>query len=175
MSPLSSPAARGEPQTLPPAPNVAYAARVEQFTATRTHVDNTLPMTPGTPALDRFPVAAWRCALERSMERALPMALGYGDPTGEPALRDAIAGHLRMARGVRCDGSQVIITEGAQEALNLCVRLFTNPGDIAWVEDPGYRGAKAAFNLGDLTMVPMPVDPEGIAVPPTHGTHIRPG
>ncbi|MFL9948491.1 PLP-dependent aminotransferase family protein [Paraburkholderia agricolaris] len=166
VSPLSSPAARGEPQTLPAAPDVAYAARVEQFTATRTHVDNTLPMTPGTPALDRFPVAAWRRALERSMERALPVALGYGNPAGEPALRDAIAAHVRMARGVRCEGSQVIITEGAQEALNLCVRLFTNPGDIAWVEDPGYRGAKAAFNLGDLTMVPMPVDPEGIAVPP---------
>ncbi|MDE1011367.1 MAG: PLP-dependent aminotransferase family protein [Paraburkholderia fungorum] len=166
VSPLSSPAARGEPQTLPPAPDVAYAARVEQFTATRTHVDNTLPMTPGTPALDRFPVAAWRRALERAMERALPLALGYGNPAGEPALRDAIAAHVRMARGVRCEGSQVIITEGAQEALNLCVRLFTNPGDIAWVEDPGYRGAKAAFNLGDLTMVPMPVDPEGIAVPP---------
>ncbi|MGB8422877.1 PLP-dependent aminotransferase family protein, partial [Paraburkholderia sp.] len=97
---------------------------------------------------------------------ALPLALGYGDPAGEPALRDAIAAHVRMARGVRCDGSQVVITEGAQEALNLCVRLFTNSGDIAWVEDPGYRGAKAAFTLGDLTMLPMPVDPEGIAVPP---------
>jgi GntR family transcriptional regulator/MocR family aminotransferase len=155
VSPLSSPSARGEPKTLPVAPEVAYAARVEQFAATRTHADNTLPLTPGTPALDRFP-----------LERALPLALGYGDPAGEPALRDAIAAHVRMARGVRCDGSQVVITEGAQEALNLCVRLFTNSGDIAWVEDPGYRGAKAAFTLGDLTMLPMPVDPEGIAVPP---------
>ncbi|MFM0073531.1 PLP-dependent aminotransferase family protein [Paraburkholderia sediminicola] len=166
VSPLSSPSARGETRTSSAAPEVAYAARVEQFAATRTHADNTLPLTPGTPALDRFPLAAWRRALERSMERALPLALGYGDPAGEPALRAAIAAHLRMARGVRCEGSQVVITEGAQEALNLCVRLFTNPGNIAWVEDPGYRGAKAAFNLGDLTTVPMPVDLEGIVVPP---------
>lgn len=166
VSPLSSPAARDEHQTQPAAPEAVYAARVGQFAATRTHADNTLPLTPGTPALDRFPLGAWRRALERSMERALPLALGYGAPTGEPALRDAIATHLRISRGVRCDGSQVVITEGAQEALNLCVRLFTNPGDIAWVEDPGYRGAKAAFNLGDLTTLPMSVDPEGIAVPP---------
>ncbi|CAB3703862.1 MocR-like pyridoxine biosynthesis transcription factor PdxR [Paraburkholderia rhynchosiae] len=166
VSPLSSTTARGEPPTQSAAPEVAYAARIGQFTATRTHVDATLPLTPGTPALDRFPLAAWRRALERSMERALPLALGYGTPSGEPALRDAIAAHLRMARGVRCEGSQVVITEGAQEALNLCVRLFTNPGDLAWIEDPGYRGAKAAFNQGDLTTLPMPVDAEGMSVPP---------
>ncbi|MEC5404099.1 PLP-dependent aminotransferase family protein [Paraburkholderia sp. MPAMCS5] len=166
VSPLSSRAARGEPPVQAAAPEVAYATRVGQFTATRTHVDATLPLTPGTPALDRFPLAAWRRALERSMERALPLALGYGTPAGEPALRDAIAAHLRMARGVRCEGAQVVITEGAQEALNLCVRLFTNPGDVAWIEDPGYRGAKAAFNQGDLKTVPMPVDAEGICVPP---------
>ncbi|WOD16914.1 MocR-like pyridoxine biosynthesis transcription factor PdxR [Paraburkholderia kirstenboschensis] len=164
VSPLSSRAARGEPPPRSAPPKVAYAARVGQFTATRTHVDAALPLTPGTPALDRFPLAAWRRALERSMERALPLALGYGTPAGEPALRDAIAAHLRMARGVRCEGSQVVITEGAQEALNLCVRLFTNPGDVAWIEDPGYRGAKAAFNQGDLTTVPMPVDVEGMSV-----------
>nr|WKF59652.1 HTH-type transcriptional regulatory protein GabR [Paraburkholderia busanensis] len=166
VSPLSSPAARGEPATPAAAPEVAYATRVGQFTATRTHVDNTFPMTPGTPALDRFPLNVWRRALERSLERALPLTLGYGAPAGEPALRDAIAAHLRMARGVRCDGEQVVITEGAQEALNLCVRLLTNPGDVAWVEDPGYRGAKAAFNVGDLRTVPVSVDAEGIAVPP---------
>ncbi|RDK02159.1 PLP-dependent aminotransferase family protein [Paraburkholderia lacunae] len=165
VSPLSSPTARGEHQVQPAAPEAFYATRVGQFGATRTHADNTLPLTPGTPALDRFPLGAWRRALERSMERALPLALGYGAPAGEPALREAIATHLRVSRGVRCDGSQVVITEGAQEALNLCVRLFTDPGDIAWVEDPGYRGAKAAFNLGDLTTLPMPVDLEGMAVP----------
>lgn len=166
VSPLSSSTSRDdEPTACATAPEVAYAARVGQFAATRTHADNTFPLTPGTPALDRFPLTAWRRALERSMEHALPVALGYGEPTGEPALRDAIAAHLRMARGVRCEGAQVVITEGAQEALNLCVRLFTNPGDIAWVEDPGYRGAKAAFNLGDLRTLPVPVDAEGMAAP----------
>ncbi|WP_345815727.1 PLP-dependent aminotransferase family protein [Paraburkholderia sp. PREW-6R] len=165
VSPLSSPAARGEPPAQATVRDVAYAARVGQFGATRTQGDSTLPLTPGTPALDRFPLPAWRRALERAMERSLPLALGYGTPAGEPALRDAIAAHLRMARGVRCDGSQIVITEGAQEALNLCTRLFSNPGDTGWIEDPGYRGAKAAFHLGDLNTVPMPVDAEGIKVP----------
>ncbi|MCC8402889.1 PLP-dependent aminotransferase family protein [Paraburkholderia sp. MMS20-SJTN17] len=165
VSRLSSPAARGESAAASASPQVAYAARVGQFAASHPHAGNAYALTPGTPALDRFPLAAWRRALERAMERSLPRALGYGPPAGEPALRDAIAAHLRMARGVRCDGSQVVITEGAQEALNLCVRLLTDPGDIAWIEDPGYRGAKAAFNAGDLRMQPIPVDDEGMAVP----------
>jgi GntR family transcriptional regulator/MocR family aminotransferase len=165
VSPLSSPAARGEPAVASAPPQVVYAARVVQFAASHHQADNAYALTPGTPALDRFPLAAWRRALERAMERALPRALGYGTPAGEPALRDAIAAHLRMARGVRCDGSQVVITEGAQEALNLCVRLLTNPGDVAWIEDPGYRGAKAAFNAGDLRVLPIPVDAEGVDVP----------
>jgi len=167
VSALSSPAARGEPPVTLALPELAYAARVAQFAATGTRAANTFALTPGMPALDRFPLRAWRRALDRSMDEALPLALGYGAPAGEPALRDAIAAHLRMARGVRCEGAQVVITEGAQEALNLCVRLFTNPGDLAWVEDPGYRGAKAAFNLGDLHTLPLPVDAEGMAAPPS--------
>jgi GntR family transcriptional regulator / MocR family aminotransferase len=166
VSPLSSAASHADTHQDSAAAEIAYAARLKRFAATRTQSDMSSVMTPGTPALDRFPLGAWRRSLERAMERGLPLLLGYGAPAGEPALRDAIAAHLRMARGVRCDGSQVVITEGVQEALNLCVSLLTNPGDTAWVEDPGYRGAKAAFNLGDLQTVPMRVDHEGMAVPP---------
>jgi GntR family transcriptional regulator/MocR family aminotransferase len=80
-------------------------------------------------------------------------------------LREAIAHHLRVSRGVRCDADQVVITEGAQSALSLCVSLLTNPGDTAWLEDPGYRGAKAAFHAGDLNVIPMRVDDNGMAIP----------
>ena len=54
---------------------------------------------------------------------------------------------------MRCDASHVVITEGAQGALALCVQLLTNPGDTAWLEEPGYRGAKSAFHAGDLDVV----------------------
>src|SRR3954470_16068033 len=64
VSALSSRAARAEPPARPAAPKVAYAARVGEFKATRTYMDGALPLTPGTPALDRFPLAAWRRALE---------------------------------------------------------------------------------------------------------------
>jgi DNA-binding transcriptional regulator YhcF (GntR family) len=120
VSPLSSAASHVDTHQDVVAAEIAYATRLKRFAATRSQSDMTSVMTPGSPALDRFPLGAWRRSLERAMERGLPQLLGYGEPVGEPALRDAIAAHLRMARGVRCDGSQVVITEGAQEALNLC-------------------------------------------------------
>jgi GntR family transcriptional regulator / MocR family aminotransferase len=170
VSPLSNAASHAEAQLDPAASEVAYAMRLEGFTSGSTgarppSAAASSMLTPGTPALDRFPLAAWRRSVERAMEQGLPELLGYGEAAGEPGLRDAVAAHLRVARGVRCDGSQIVITEGAQEALSLCVALLTNPGDTAWIEDPGYRGAKAAFHLGDLKTVPIRVDHEGMAVP----------
>lgn len=157
-----------------PAPPVRPAAaarqsrRVSTMTPTRDAGDRTLPLTPGMPALSRFPINAWLRAQERALKQAPPQVLGYGDPLGEPALREAIAQYLQVARGVRCDASQVVVTEGAQGALSLCVRLFSNPGETAWMEDPGYGGVRAAFHAGDLKTVAMPVDAEGIVIAPRH-------
>ncbi|AKM29438.1 DNA-binding protein [Pandoraea faecigallinarum] len=142
--------------------------RIQRLPATRhaARADETpLPFTPGVPALTRFPASTWRRTLERVMREALPRHYHYGDPLGEPALREAIAGHLRISRGVRCEASQVVITEGAHEALMLCVRLLTDPGDTVWMEDPGYRGAKAAFHSSDVRLQALRVDDEGIVIP----------
>lgn len=139
--------------------------RVSTMTPTRDAGDRALPLTPGMPALNRFPLNAWLRAQERALRRAGAQALAYGDPLGEPALREAIAQYLRVARGVRCTAAQVVVTEGAQGALSLCVRLFSNPGEWAWMEDPGYGGVRAAFHAGDLRIRSLPVDGEGIVIP----------
>lgn len=119
---------------------------------------------PGVPALAQFPAAEWRRALDRATRRAGPDALGYGDPCGEPALRAAIARHLALTRGVHCQPAQIVVTAGAQDALALCVQLLANPGDVAWIEEPGYRGARIATHAGDLQVVPVRVDAEGLCV-----------
>ena len=143
----------------------ATARRLGRIVSTRYAHDGSLPMTPGTPALTQFPINAWRRAQDRALEAAPATTLGYGHPAGEPALREAIAQYLRVSRGVHCDASRIVITEGAQGALALCVQLLTNPGDTAWLEDPGYRGAKSAFHAGDLNVVAMRVDADGIVIP----------
>jgi GntR family transcriptional regulator/MocR family aminotransferase len=46
------------------------------------------------------------------------------------------------------------------------VRLFANPGERAWLEDPGYGGVRAAFHAGDMKIRSMPVDHEGVVIDP---------
>lgn len=120
---------------------------------------------PGVPALNRFPLVQWRRCLDRAVQQGGAEALGYGESEGEMALRTAIQQHLAVARGVVTAPQQILITEGAQEALTLCLQLTTNPGDVAWVEDPGYRGAQSAFRAADLQIQPLAVDAQGLCVP----------
>ncbi len=90
--------------------------------------------------------------------------MGYGANTGYAPLRRAIAEYLGAARGARCTPDQVIITSGSQDALNLATLLLLNPGDAVWMEDPGYRGARAALLTAGAQIVPVPVDHEGLHV-----------
>jgi len=117
----------------------------------------------GVPALDAFPMAAWRRALDRAWRETGPFEFDYCDPAGLPVLRKAIADYLQAARGVRCDPAQVVVTNGTQASLELCVQLFTDAGDTAWIENPGYLGALSAFRGGQLRTVGIAVDEEGIA------------
>src|SRR5437763_1270444 len=63
---------------------------------------------------------------------------GHGETIGYRPLRRAIAEYLGAARGVRCSPDQIVVTSGAQPALDLIVRLLIDPGDEVWMEDPGY-------------------------------------
>ena len=163
VSALERPASR--PRAARQAASPPVARRAARIRDSALNAADNLPLRPGVPALARFPLSAWKHCLDRAVRQAGPSGLWYGDPLGEPALRAAIMRHLAVARGVRCEPEQIVITEGAQEALTLCVRLVTNPGDTAWIEDPGYRGAKTAMLGGDLDVIPMRVDDSGLSVP----------
>jgi GntR family transcriptional regulator / MocR family aminotransferase len=123
---------------------------------------------PGVPALDAFPLALWRRMLERAWRAMTPRQLNYSDPCGDPALRAAIADYLRASRGVLCDASQVLITDGTQSSLDLCARACADDGDTVWLEDPGYSGALAAFRGAGLQVQGIPLDDEGIAPQASH-------
>ncbi|KRC35994.1 PLP-dependent aminotransferase family protein [Acidovorax sp. Root219] len=126
---------------------------------------------PGVPSLRDFPLLRWRRMLDRAWASIRPAQLNYADPAGEPALREAIAGHLRVARGALVDAAQVFITDGTQSSLDLCARAFADAGDKVWVENPGYQGAVAAFRAAQLKTIGIVVDAEGMA--PTAGDWLR--
>ena len=122
------------------------------------------PFAAGLPALDEFPLQTWQRLVASHARRLDAQALVYGDPAGEPALREAIATYVSTARGVHCEASQIVIVSSAQEALHLLAQLLLDPGDAAWLEEPGYYGARAALNSAGARVVPVPVDTEGLDV-----------
>ena len=118
----------------------------------------------GLPALDRLPMDTWRRLTDRRLGRASVSLLTYSDAQGYAPLREAIADHLADSRGVRCDASRIVVTNGSQEGIALCARLLTDPGDEVWIEDPGYFAARAALQACGAKLVPVPVDRDGLDV-----------
>ena len=119
---------------------------------------------PGMPAFDAFPFEVWSRYVVRRWRNPATDLLGYGDAAGYRPLREAIARHLAVARGVRCDAGQVVIVAGSQQALDLAARVLLDPGDAVWIEEPGYLGARAALAAAGAQLVPVPVDAEGLDV-----------
>jgi GntR family transcriptional regulator/MocR family aminotransferase len=116
---------------------------------------------PGTPDLSVFPFADWRKLMGRRIADPRADLYGYYHLSGHPALRAAIARYLAAARGVRCRPEEILVTTGAQAALDLVARLLTDPGDTVWMEEPGYLGAQSAFLAAGARLEPLRVDDAG--------------
>ncbi|HYK82145.1 MAG TPA: PLP-dependent aminotransferase family protein [Gemmatimonadales bacterium] len=122
------------------------------------------PFRIGFPALDAFPWELWARLTNRRLRHGTRALYGYGALDGYRPLREAIAAYVAAARGAACTAAQVIITSGAQHALDLVARLLVNEGDAVWLEDPGYPSARAAFAAAGARLVPVPVNTEGLDV-----------
>jgi GntR family transcriptional regulator/MocR family aminotransferase len=118
----------------------------------------------GQPALDQFPAALWGRLVTRQIRRLSPRQMQYGDQLGLPSLREALADHLRTVRSVACTPEQIMIVSGSQQALSVACQALLAPGDAAWVEEPGYGGARDALRLAGARVVAVPVDGEGLDV-----------
>lgn len=121
-----------------------------------------LPFTPGVPALEAFPTKVWGQIQRRHQDRVGLM--GYDGNQGYAPLRESLAEYLRLSRGVRCTPRQIIVTQGAQQAISLCAQVLLNEGEAVLVENPGYIGARKAFNARRAKLVPCPLGASGIDV-----------
>ena len=119
---------------------------------------------PGTPDVSAFPFEEWGRAAGRFWRRPPRDLLEDRDGRGHGPLRRAIADYLVAVRGAKCTADQIIITSGAQQGIDLCVRVLLEPGDPVVMENPGYRGLMSAFSTAGVAVVQAPVDGEGLNV-----------
>lgn len=120
---------------------------------------------PGVPDVHAFPHQLFSKIQARINRRPAPQELTYGNQGGSPELRNSLVDYLRVARSVRCEAEQILITEGIHQAIDLITRMLCNPGDHVWLEEPGYWGIRNILRMNDMTICPQRVDKAGMVFP----------
>jgi 2-aminoadipate transaminase len=113
-----------------------------------------ISLAGGLPSPETFPFEAMREAADRVLRDSPREALQYAASEGYGPLRDWVAAHLR-AQGQALEASQVLITTGSQQGLDLVGKILIDAGSRVAVESPTYLGALQAF---------APYEPEFVAV-----------
>jgi DNA-binding transcriptional MocR family regulator len=160
------------PGLFPPSPTPAEETDTEQpLRLGRAWIDQSTvgPLGPSDPAdaiqltIGALPAGSVvaECVATALREDIPPLLdeLGY-DPFGMPRLRAAIAGYLGRL-GVPTDPDQILVTNGAQQAVYLVASQLGGPGSAVVLENPTYIGAIDAFRTTGNRLLPMPVDPDG--------------
>jgi GntR family transcriptional regulator / MocR family aminotransferase len=121
--------------------------------------------SPGTPDMSMFPRRAWLTATRRVLASCPNDILGYGDPRGTLALRQALAGYLGRARGVVTSPEQVVVCSGYTHGLALLAAVLAARG-ITHVgfEDPSLLQHRQVVARAGLGIRGVPVDGRGIRV-----------
>jgi len=118
----------------------------------------------GLPDASLFPHETWRRLVVRGLRTEAVAGGVYGEPAGYRGLREAIARHIGLSRGVQVSADDITITSGAQQSLDLVARALLAPGDRVGVEDPGYHPPRFLFQSLGAVVHGVPVDDEGINV-----------
>lgn len=117
-----------------------------------------VPFGSAFPSPELFPMEKLARAVSASMRRLDPWSTVAHLSLGNAELRRQIA--LRYQRdGVQVDSSEIVITNGALEALNLCLQAVTRAGDTVLIESPSFYGCLQALERLELKAVEMPTSP----------------
>ncbi|MGA2814399.1 MAG: PLP-dependent aminotransferase family protein [Candidatus Acidiferrum sp.] len=139
--------------------------RVERMhIAPQTWSNSLIPFRVSLPALESFPLGVWSKLVNRQLRKQTRQSMAYGDAMGHGPLREAVVEYLGAVRAVQCEASQVLVTTGSQQGLQLSAHVLLDAGERVWIEEPGYPGARQALLMAGARMVPVPVDCEGLNV-----------
>ena len=106
-----------------------------------------LSLAAGEPAIDCFPLAAFRQAVDQVLKKDSTAVWRHGPTEGQSTLREAIAERF----GVPTDS--VLVLAGAQQGLDLLARCLIDPGDAVIIDRPGYLGAIQSFRAAAAKLI----------------------
>ncbi|MBL0087094.1 MAG: PLP-dependent aminotransferase family protein [Ideonella sp.] len=117
------------------------------------------------PGLGTLPEPWLDAALvDRALRRVLAhsaASLRYGDPAGDPSLRQALSRRLQGDLGIAASPEAIVTTVGATHALDLIARTLLQPGDAVLVDEPGWAVEFARLTRMGMRLLPVPRGPAG--------------
>ena len=116
----------------------------------------------GLPETRIFPTDVWARLQRQVLKDYRSQILLHGDPQGAQPLREAIAVYLNLERGAKVMPEQIIVLSSTRQALFLCAQLLVDAGKPILMENPGYFGAKKAFEAAQVRVLPIEVDAQGL-------------
>jgi len=117
----------------------------------------------GMPYVQALPADQVQAVVREVLEGSGSTALQYGGGQGYAGLRETLT-RLMAEEGVDADPEDVVVTTGAQQALDLVGKIFIDPGDLIAVEAPAYVGALTAFGAYEPRYLPIDLDQDGMVV-----------
>jgi 2-aminoadipate transaminase len=139
--------------------NVRTSAVRDLFSAaTRSDM---ISFSGGMPEISLVPLDEVAAVAASAIAQFGREALQYGSSEGRPQIRSVVT-DLMAEVGVRVRPDDIVITAGAQQALDLVAKIFLDPGDTIICEGPTYLGALQAFSAYQPDIVCIPMDGEGM-------------
>jgi GntR family transcriptional regulator/MocR family aminotransferase len=117
----------------------------------------------GRPDPDLFPLEVWRRLVSAQLRRSRLAEATYGG-RGSFRLQREIARFLGLSRSVACAPEDVVVTAGAQQAVDLVARVLVAPRTVVAMEDPGYFAVRRLLDTHRAVVRGVPVDEGGIVV-----------
>ena len=124
---------------------------------------DTVSFAVGSPSREALDLVGADDLVATVIRREGAKAFGYGITEGEPELRDFIASAARD-RDVAAEASNVLVSAGALQAIDLACRVYLRPGDVVVAESPAFANALSAFRNHGARVLEIPVDSEGLDV-----------
>ncbi len=147
-----------------------FAARAERMTVSEVRAlfavaarPEVISLAGGMPFVQALPGDEVLKVVSEVVRERSAVALQYGGGSGQQGLKERLV-DLMAEEDLEADPDHVLITAGAQQALDLVGKLFIEPGEVVAVEAPSYVGALSAFSVYEPRYLQIPMDHDGLVV-----------
>jgi GntR family transcriptional regulator/MocR family aminotransferase len=120
-----------------------------------------IDFTPLSPDPGIIPSEEFRKCINDSLRNSGPYNLSYGSPYGYDPLREFISNHMRL-HGINVTKDEIIVTSGAQHAIELIIKLLAEPDSDILIESPTYSAIIPLLKYYDANVLEIPMNEHGV-------------